>query len=169
MPISSTSVVLSALSVFLATINPTMAMPVDYGDNPHETVLIPYYHAVGLAIHSSGYRKGTFVIKFATESTEQAESQTIDLRSALYEELYFSDGGVRVLEDNQCALHVVGPKVNSPKLITGILPLDPHDYAPSNPRIQWTWEDPYHSAKLSQQWTDRYFDFHACIMRGAYA
>ncbi|KAJ3964271.1 hypothetical protein EV361DRAFT_956111 [Lentinula raphanica] len=168
MPISSTSVVLSVLSVFLATISPTMAMPVDYGDNPHETVLIPYYHEVDPIIHSSGYRRGTFVIKFATESTEQAESQTIDLRSAQYKELYFRrDGGVRVLEDNQCALHVVGPKVNSPKLITGILPLDPHDYAPlASPRIQWTLEDPYHFAKM---WTDRYFDFHACIMRGAYA
>ncbi|KAJ3816781.1 hypothetical protein F5880DRAFT_1512350 [Lentinula raphanica] len=165
MPISSTSVVLSVLSVFLATINPTMAMPVDYGDNPHKTVLIPYYHEVDLAIHSSGYRRGTFVIKFATESTEQAESQTIDLRSALYKELYFSDGGVRVLEDNQCALHVVGPKVNLPKLIMGILPLRPGVYAPP-PTIQWTREDPYHSAKM---WTDRYFDFHACIMRGAYA
>ncbi|KAJ3712201.1 hypothetical protein C8R42DRAFT_687291 [Lentinula raphanica] len=147
MRIASTSILLSIISAFLATIDPIVAMPapgapptsgstVVYKPKADYIVGIPMYVGRGAATRTR------LVVQFSSKDTVEGVSGVIDLRGV--DRIAFP---VHNALPANCILHFEGSTFPEPKVFSG--PFPPRRFLRSTETIEWDNNNAYDTVKAT--------------------
>ncbi|KAJ3773478.1 hypothetical protein FB446DRAFT_732636 [Lentinula raphanica] len=144
MRFSFTSILFSIIiSASLATVDLIMARPttaIKYKSEPHELVDIPF-----AAEWKGDTRSASLVVQFETPSTALAESTSLSLSNSVRRNGATSIHSFPAEQafPRNCVLHVVGPKLSKPKLISNPPPFE----SGRGWKMSWDKRAPYDQVK----------------------